>query len=286
MAEVKITTDIFIRYLLGSERNKAILRSFINAVLEDSGYPPVCDVEVKNPYNLSDNQLLKESILDVKAKDSNGRIYDIEVQVKDDFHFANRALYYWAKTYTDQLPAATAYGTLKPVICIDILNFSLINAIDDIHSCFIIREQNHAQLALTDHFQLHFIELPKFDTFDRYQTTKQVIQKNLFHWLVYLKYGADKGEFMKYAITDESILKAVEEYDHFVADPVQKEMYDSHMKWVYDYNSGIYDSKQEGIAEGEAKAKLETARNMKKLGISIELIQKATGLSQIEVLEL
>jgi len=243
-------------------------------------------VEVKNPYNLSDHQLLKESILDVKAKDSNGRIYDIEVQVKDDSYFANRALYYWAKNYTDQLPAAAAYGTLQPVICIDILNFSLIDAIDNIHSCFIIREQNHSELALTDHFQLHFIELPKFEKLKKFRNGKQDIQKDLFDWLVYLKYGADKGAFMKYAITDENILKAVDEYDHFVADPVQKEMYDAHMKWVYDYNSGIYDSLQKGIAEGEAKAKLETAKKMKEKGSSIDFIIEITGLSEAEVLGL
>ena len=284
MAEVKITTDLFIRYLLGSDKNRPLLRSFINAVLEDSGYPPVCDVKVKNPYNLSEHQLLKETILDVKATDNKGRIYDIEVQVHDDSHYTNRSLYYWAKNYVDQLPVAGLYDTLQPVICINILNFTLIEAIDDIHSCFIIREQNHSELALSDHFQLHFIEINKFEN------STQSIQKGLFEWLVYLKYGADKGEFMKYAITDDNILKAREEYDHFVADPVQKEMYDAHMKWVNDYNSGIHDSLQkgraEGLAEGEAKAKLETARNMKKLGASVEFIIQATGLSEAEVLGL
>lgn len=122
------------------------MRSFINAVLEDSGFPLVCEVEVKNPYNLSEHQFLKETILDVKATDSKGRIYDIEVQVKDDSHFANRSLYYWAKNYVAQLPVAEFYDTLQPVICINILNFTLIEAIDDIHSCFIIREKTIANL--------------------------------------------------------------------------------------------------------------------------------------------
>ena len=42
-------------------------------------------------------------------------------------------------------------------------------------------------------------------------------------------------------------------------------------------------AKMEGRAEGRAEEKLENARNLKSLGVSTEIIMKATGLSAEEI---
>ena len=39
----------------------------------------------------------------------------------------------------------------------------------------------------------------------------------------------------------------------------------------------------EGQAEGEAKERLKAARNFKSLGVSVDIISKATGLSEVEI---
>ena len=64
---IKPTSDLFIRYLLGSEKNKDILLDFINSFLEDDGFPPAVSLEIKNPFNLKKLPDAKESVLDVKA---------------------------------------------------------------------------------------------------------------------------------------------------------------------------------------------------------------------------
>ena len=46
---------------------------------------------------------------------------------------------------------------------------------------------------------------------------------------------------------------------------------------------GILEGKQEGISEGSYQARLETAKNLIDMGLSIENIAKATGLAQKEV---
>ena len=43
---------------------------------------------------------------------------------------------------------------------------------------------------------------------------------------------------------------------------------------------------QEGISEGSYQAKLETAKNLLELGLSIENIARATGLTQAEIEQL
>ncbi len=73
--------DFFVRYLLGDEENTDLLLSFINAVNENSGFPLIKSVNIKNPFNLKEYQNNKESILDIKAVDENGLQYDIEIQV-------------------------------------------------------------------------------------------------------------------------------------------------------------------------------------------------------------
>ena len=48
---------------------------------------------------------------------------------------------------------------------------------------------------------------------------------------------------------------------------------------------GKMEGKLEGEMKGKIESKLETARNMKDLGLSTDIIQKSVGLSEIELRE-
>ena len=73
--------------------------------------------------------------------------------------------------------------------------------------------------------------------------------------------------------------------------PRDKWLYDSRMKYEHDrascinegYRQGIEQGLEQGFADGSYKTKLETARNLFRLGLSIENIAEATGLSEEEV---
>jgi predicted transposase/invertase (TIGR01784 family) len=70
---ISAISDIFIKFLLGSERNNDLLLSFINAVLADAGFKTIVKAEIKNPFSIKSIKDEKESILDVKATDETGR---------------------------------------------------------------------------------------------------------------------------------------------------------------------------------------------------------------------
>ena len=70
-------TDIFVRYLLGDEKNSDLLLSFINAVNKDLDLPEIKSVTIRNPYNLREIARDKETVLDIKASDAAGRINKI-----------------------------------------------------------------------------------------------------------------------------------------------------------------------------------------------------------------
>ncbi|MDH4127336.1 MAG: Rpn family recombination-promoting nuclease/putative transposase, partial [Spirochaetota bacterium] len=87
MSYVKPYSDIFVKYLFGSQGNEDILLHFINAVLSDSELKRVSDVAILNPFNLQSFSKDKLSILDVKARDETDRLYNIEIQSTSDEGF-------------------------------------------------------------------------------------------------------------------------------------------------------------------------------------------------------
>ena len=84
--------DLAFKILFGTEENKDLLISFINAVVSEEDR--VASIELLNPYNSRNFQNKKGSILDVKAKGVDGKYFDIEVQVSDEGDYDKRALFY------------------------------------------------------------------------------------------------------------------------------------------------------------------------------------------------
>ena len=92
MCKINPRVDFAFKKLFGSEENKDLLISLINAIVSDE--EQVVEVELKNPYNLADYRAGKISILDIKAKAENGRWFNVEMQIREDNNFAKRAIFY------------------------------------------------------------------------------------------------------------------------------------------------------------------------------------------------
>jgi predicted transposase/invertase (TIGR01784 family) len=101
MSKVNPKIDLVFKKLFGSEENTDILLSLINAILPDN--QQITKVIIKNPYNVSDYADGKLSILDIKAEDEYGNLYDIEMQLKGTRFYGKRTLYYWAKMFGSQM---------------------------------------------------------------------------------------------------------------------------------------------------------------------------------------
>jgi len=269
---VKPTSDIYIKYLLGREENKSILLAFLNAVLQKSDFDTIVSVEILNPFNIKEFFNDKETILDVKAKDEKGKIYDIEVQSLSNHLFVYRSLYYWSTLYSSQLLQGELYHLLKPTICINILDFELFHEIPDYYSCFLLKERLSNKI-LTDHLVIYYLELEKL--------INVVPEDKLESILYYLKNEGKEGDIMlETLIKNDPILeKAHNEYEKFTKDAEMRELYESRMKYQRDKNTMIYEARLEGQLEG----KIEDAKNLKNLGVDMKIISKATGLSEKEI---
>ena len=92
---------MFSKALLGSENNKPVLISFLNSIIKP--VRPIATVEILNPYN--DREFIgdKLTIVDIKARDEQNRLYQIEIQLALFPHLPARMLYTWSDIYSSQL---------------------------------------------------------------------------------------------------------------------------------------------------------------------------------------
>ena len=100
--------DCVFKALLGSVENRNLLVHFLNAILTSDLTAPITEVEILNPYN--DKEFLddKLSVVDVKAKDSEGRLYQIEIQLLTYRHLPERMVYTWCDNVGRNKPVLSA----------------------------------------------------------------------------------------------------------------------------------------------------------------------------------
>ncbi len=146
------TSDLFTAVLWSAPKNEPILRSFINAVLTDAGMPPIVHAEVLNPYNIKDFVVTKSIILDVRVKDEQNRLYDIEVQTSGHTAFPERILHYWADAYTSQMKVGLNYTQLRPVISIVLTEFPIFPQLQNLHNVFHITAKEKLAATKIDSF--------------------------------------------------------------------------------------------------------------------------------------
>lgn len=89
-----LLNDIVFKIVFGTEANRPILRALLNALLGFSGDERIEDLELLNPYLDKEHLLEKGVVLDVKARDRRGRLYNIEVQVGAQPAYVQRVIYY------------------------------------------------------------------------------------------------------------------------------------------------------------------------------------------------
>ena len=273
--DFKVLNDYFMRYLLAKEDSQNILKDLINSVRIDAGQEPFEEVYILNTFNLKESIKGKETIVDVRAKTKNGETVIIEIQRAGNKSFIYRGLYYWAKSYAANLKAKRKYEDLNPVISINILDFNLTENKGKPHSCYFIKEFDTNEI-LTNHFEMHFLELKKFN-----ENTK--LYEPLADWFRFLSIKEDLEDTMKVLVEKNPIMKEIyDKYNTFVKDDNLTEGY---TEWEENYFRMLTLSEErlQGKLEGEKNKSILIAKNLKKSGLDIKFISENTGLSIEEV---
>ncbi|HJF84261.1 MAG TPA: Rpn family recombination-promoting nuclease/putative transposase, partial [Megamonas hypermegale] len=212
------------------------------------------------------------SKLDIRADMNDGTQIEIEVQILPFKLMAERSLYYWSKMYAEQLGKSERYKKLKKTIAINLLNFDYLTDEKDWHNIYTLLNTKSYR-KLTDHMEIHFVEIPKFKLKDiRKMRASET-------WIAYFSGNYDDKELEELSM-NKPIMKEVMDFERsFLMDKIQRREYEQREKALRDYYSYMGESYEDGKLDGIK----ETALNLLHLGANMEMIIKATGLSENEI---
>lgn len=160
------TTDTGFKHLLSPaiEENKEIIKSFLNTFVPAFAHDPVKDVrQASVAVPPLPKEKLKQTFMDMHVVSQSGCHYVIEMQAHRHINFDERALFYAASTYSQQLQEKEFldpmwYRNLKPTIAIQVLGYDSNRALgikDHISDSLLERAKAH---PLPDNqFMKHYV---------------------------------------------------------------------------------------------------------------------------------
>ncbi|MDN0051349.1 Rpn family recombination-promoting nuclease/putative transposase [Bacteroides gallinaceum] len=280
-----IRFDWAIKRLLRDKANFSVLEGLLTVLFNDK----TKIVEILESEGNQQRDDDKFNRVDIKAKNSKGEIIIVEVQNTRELYYLERILYGTAKAITEHISLGDTYQEVKKVYSISILYFDLGKGNDYLYhgQNRFIGVHTNDELLITAKEEGAIIQKLPQEVFPEYYLIRvnefnQVAKTPLEEWVKYLKTGIIDPD-----TTAPGLPEAREKLRYYDMSPEERHEYDEHVNAIMIQNDVLNTAKleghAEGRAEGRAEGKLEDARNLKQLGVSIDIIAQATGLSREEI---
>ena len=279
-----IRFDWAIKRLLRQKANFGVLEGFLTVFLGE----PITIMEILESESNQTSAEDKFNRVDIKARNSKDEIIIIEIQNTRELYYLERVLYGVAKAITEHIHLGDSYREVKKVYSISILYFDL-----GVGSDYLYHGQNHFigvhtgdQLQIRTKEQNAIITRLLAEIFPEYILIRvnefdKVAVTPLDEWMRYLKDGIIAAD-----TTAPGLGEAREKLKYYSMTDKERRAYDEHLNAIMIQNDVLNAAKLEGQMEGRMEERLSNARNLKKMGVSPEIIAQATGLSMEEVAKL
>ena len=302
---VNFYTDFAFKKLFGTEINKDLLISFLNALL--SGKEVIEDITYLNTEHLGMQEYDRRAVFDVYCKNERGEYFLVEMQKGEQQFFKDRSIFYSTFAIREQAPRGNWNYGLKGIYTIGILNFCFEKDEDDyLHEVKLVDLKTKE--VFYDKLTFIYLEMPKFTK------TENELETMFDKWLYAIRNLASLMERPR--ILQEKVFTHLFEAAE-IAKFDRKEMYEyqESLKVYRDWFSvmetaeirglekglekglqqglekglqqgleeGLEKGLQQGLEEGRRENALMTARNLKAMNMSAETIAQATGLTIEEV---
>lgn len=304
-------TDFGFKRLFGTEMNKELLISFLNALFHDKD---IRDVSYLNSEQLGDSEDDRRSVFDVYCEDAQGDKFVVEMQNVYQEFFKDRSVYYATIPIRDQGKKGDWDFELKAVYTVGVLNFCLTD--DPEHYVHEVKLVDlGTKEVFYDKLTFAYIEIPKFNKDEEHLDTMwdkwMFVLRNLSHLM-------DRPP----ALQERVFTRLFEQAEIAKLSKTELRNYTYGMDTLRDYKNGLATAKKQGIAlgrqegihlgrqegihlgrqegialgtekgialgkeEGIALTSRKIALSLKEMGMSIPDIIKATGLSAEEIKKL
>ena len=285
--EVKTLSDLFALYVLGKSGNEDLHENLVNATLSDFNFEEVKDLEIIDPFNLSENIELKESIIDVKAKTKDNKTVIIEFQLCGNMNFVDRIFYYISKNVVNELKEGEDYPKIQKIISINLLDFNLdFKDAGKPHRCFKLIDTKNQNISL-DYIQMHIIEVQRFINILENSTVEELKRNKLLTWMKFFTSKDLRLIENELKEANPIMTKAIEEYKRFTSDDKLMRAYAARDAFLVGQKMMLSREREEGIREGKLEGIKENsyaiAKTLKQMNMDDASISKATGLTIEEV---
>ena len=269
-------TDFGFKKLFGTELNKDLLISFLNALFHDK--PEITDLTYMNTEHLGEGIVDRKAVFDVYCRLADGSRIIVEMQKAEQQYFKDRSIYYSTYPIREQAPKGKWDYHLEDVYTVGILNFTFPK--DEYPSDSLIHEiklkdveDNH---VFYDKLTFVYLEMPKFNK------TEDELETMFEKWMFVLRNLSRLLERPK-ALQDRVFQKLFEQAEIAKYSDAERRQYEASQKEYWDYTSTLETAERKGEVKGAQKEKIETIHRMKAKGFSIEDISESVGLTKEEV---
>ncbi|WP_308279348.1 Rpn family recombination-promoting nuclease/putative transposase [Prevotella sp.] len=270
---ISLLTDFGFKRIFGTKPNKDLLIDFLNSLF--NGEQVVKDVTFLNSEHVGDVHTDRKAISDVYCENEKGEKFIVEMQNAYQTYFKDRSLYYATFPIREQAQKGEGWNyKLKHVYVVALLNYDMSDPAfsDDTinHDIGLLDKQTHR--VFNDKLTFKYVEISKFNK------RIEELKTNYDKWLFILKNLSRldrQPEYLQTAVFNRLFAEA--EIAKFTRAELRE--YEDSLKAYRDIKNSL-DSAEE---KGERKKAIEIAKNLLEMGMSIENIMKATGLSQKEI---
>ena len=239
-------TDFGFKKLFGTELNKELLISFLNALF--AGREEVVDIKYLNAEHLGTYSGERRAIFDVYCENQKGEKFIVEMQNVYQQFYKDRSVYYATFPIREQAQRGDWDFELKRVYTIGILNFVFP---DDEYSeeCF------HHEIRLMDVEDKHvffdklaffYLEMPKFNK------TEEQLENMFDKWLFVLRNLSRLME-RPAALQERVFTRLFEQAEIASYTAEEQREYEDSIKAYRDINNAINTAKKEAKEEGRAE---------------------------------
>ena len=268
--------DLTFKKIFGEHED--LVMSLLNALLPLDEGKQIEHVEYLTPEMVPENPGKKNSIVDVRCKETGGRHFIVEMQMNWNNEFEQRVILNASKAVIKQLKGSEDYSLLQPVYALNLINDVGFDAgPDEFYHDYAIVNVAHTD-RIIEGLRFVFVELPKFKP----QTIKE--KKMAVLWLRFLtEIDRDTVEAPAELLENPETAKALHILEESAYSEAELYAYEHYWDGVYYERGAIRHGFKQGMAQGIENTRRDNARRMKADGMSAELIAKYTGLT-VEVI--
>ena len=254
-----------------------LLISLLNALLPLKRNQQIKSIEYLPTELVPVDPLHKDTIVDVRCRDVEGRQFVVEMQMAWTDAFKQRVLFNASKAYVSQAEMGCKYEDLQPVYSLNLVNEIFEKDVDEcIHHYHIVHDKYTDKVI--EGLCFTFIELPKF-------TPHTITEKRMtVLWLRFLTEINDKTkEAPAELLENPEINKALEEVKISAFSNAELRAYDKFWDVVSSEKTLLAGTYDEGVKNGEDRMAIQIAKKMKAKGMDVQTIMEVTGLDKEEI---